>query len=162
MSRSWLRTSYAAMAIVLAVTLAAGVRPDGGPRTPAQRAHAVAETIRCPVCRSQSAAESDTTAAAAVRAEIARRIDAGQSDSQIRDYFAGHYGEDILLTPTASGITGLVWILPVVALVLAIAGLAVAFRRWRTRTGVPVSDEDREMVERAQRAQPVQPVGSQP
>jgi cytochrome c-type biogenesis protein CcmH len=129
-----LRVSYALMAVVLIGALAIGARGDGTPRTDAERANALAETIRCPTCRSQSAAQSDTVAATAVRAEIARRIAAGETDGQIRRYFSSRYGEEILLTPRASGLTGLVWILPVVALVLAAAGLTVAFRRWRRWT----------------------------
>ena len=38
------------------------------------------------------------------------------------------------------------WVLPVVALVLAIGGLAAAFRRWRMMDEVPVSDADRRRV----------------
>jgi cytochrome c-type biogenesis protein CcmH len=92
---------------------------------------AVAETIKCPTCRSQSAADSDAPASQAIRAEILRRIDAGDSDDEIRDYFASRYGEQILLTPRSSGAVGLVWILPVVGLVAAAAGLTWAFLRWR-------------------------------
>jgi hypothetical protein len=36
----------------------------------------------------------------------------------------------------------------VVAVVVALAGLAVAFRRWRARPNVFVSDADRALVER--------------
>jgi hypothetical protein len=36
-----------------------------------------------------------------------------------------------------------------VALVAAGAGLVLAFRRWRSEPGAPVSDDDRLLVERA-------------
>ena len=55
----------------------------------------------------------------------------------------------MLLTPTATGVTTLVWIIPVVALVLAIAGLAVAFRRWKRKGDVHATAADRELVGRA-------------
>jgi cytochrome c-type biogenesis protein CcmH/NrfF len=42
-----------------------------------------------------------------------------------------------------------VWIVPVVALVVALAGLTAAFARWRRREEAETSDEDRELVERA-------------
>ena len=41
------------------------------------------------------------------------------------------FGGQVLLVPKASGFDALVWALPVAALVCAIAGLAVTFRRWR-------------------------------
>ena len=55
-----------------------------------------------------------------------RRIADGQSDDEIRAYFSKTLGDDILLRPPASGWGGLVWVLPVVALVLAAAGIGVA------------------------------------
>jgi cytochrome c-type biogenesis protein CcmH len=66
-----------------------------------------------------------------VREEIAERIEAGESDSEIRSYFASRFGDEILLTPPADGVGSLVWVLPVVVTVLAAGGLTWAFVRWR-------------------------------
>lgn len=126
--------SYGLMAVAIVVALAVGTIDQRDDRTTEERTHDVASTIRCPQCRSQSAADSDASTAQAVRVEIAERIEEGQSDDQIRDYFASTYGEEILLTPPASGVGSLVWIVPVVALVVASGGLFLAFRRWRTWT----------------------------
>jgi hypothetical protein len=38
-----------------------------------------------------------------------------------------------------------------VVFVVAVAGLGMAFARWRARSGVTVSDEDRQLVEQARR-----------
>ena len=141
------RLAWLVMAAVLAGALFVGSGPDGADRTSADRARSIAETIKCPVCKSQSAAESDSAAAKAIRTEVARRIDTGQTDDEIREYFAGTYGEEILLTPRSSGLVGLVWVLPVAALVGAIGGLGFALRRWRDRpvSGGP-TDDDRALV----------------
>jgi cytochrome c-type biogenesis protein CcmH/NrfF len=80
-------------------------------------------------------AESDAEASKGIRVDIARRIADGQSDSEIRSYFARVYGNDILLRPTSSGLAGLVWVLPVAGFVMAAAGIGFAFWRWR-RWGV--------------------------
>ena len=125
------RFSYVLLAVVATVALAVGTLDEGEARTTEERVLDVASTVRCPQCASQSAADSDTAAAQAVRREIAERIDDGQSDDEIRDYFASSFGEEILLTPPRSGIGSLVWIVPVVALVAGGAGLTLAFRRWR-------------------------------
>ncbi len=143
------RLSWVVMAAVLLGALVAGASSDSGPGTNAERVRAIGETIKCPTCRSQSVAESDAPAAKGIRLEIARRVDAGQTDAQIRDYISGQFGEDLLLTPSRSGLTGLVWGLPVAALVLALAGLAAAFSRWRTRAPVAASAEDVALVEQA-------------
>ena len=55
----------------------------------------------------------------------------------------------MLLVPRAEGIGAAVWVLPVAVLVAAVAGLVLAFRRWRRDTSAPPTDEDRALVERA-------------
>jgi cytochrome c-type biogenesis protein CcmH len=142
------RWVWLAMAVVLAVALVIGAQGRSGPMTEAQRVKHIASEIRCPTCRNQSAAESDAAAAKAVRDEIDRRVRDGQSDGEIVAFMVSRYGSDILLKPEGSGIASLVWVLPVVAVVVALAGLALAFRRWRARPGISVSDEDRALVER--------------
>ena len=139
------------MALVLVVALVVGGRGDGTPRTPAERVTAISREVRCPTCQGLSAAESDAKAAQAVRDEIRRRVNEGQDDGQIRAFLVSRYGRDILLKPEASGIGSLVWTIPVVAGVAAVAGLAAVFVRWRRREEAEVSDEDRALVEEALR-----------
>ena len=145
-SRSpWL---WVLMGVVLLGALAIGTRPDNSPKTNEERSQALADGLKCPTCRSQSVADSDAPVSKEIRSEINRRIEAGQSDSQIRTYLVGRFGQDLLLTPAAGGVTGLVWVLPVVALVIAAAALGFAFRRWRESSPVAVTEDDRELVER--------------
>ena len=136
------------VALVVVSLVRAGVS-DGAPRTAEERSHAIAETIKCPTCRSQSVAGSDSAAARAIRGEIARRVDAGESADEVRTAIAATYGDDVLLTPQGSGIDGLVWVLPVLVLVLALAGLTAAFARWRREPPLAATDEDRALVARA-------------
>ena len=72
----------------------------------------------------------------------------GQTDDQIRDYLGGLY-PNMDLRPKASGVTGLVWFLPVFVFVLAMAGLVAVFRRWRNETPSVATDADRAIVEQA-------------
>ena len=58
-----------------------------------------------------------------------------------------------MLTPASTGASSLVWILPVVALVFAIAGLGVAFRRWHASSQGEISDADRRLVEAAMKVE---------
>jgi len=143
--------AWVVMAVVLAAALVYGTVDEGEARTTEDRAGAIAASLRCPTCRSQSVLESDSTQAQAIRTDIVRRLQAGQGESQIVGYYVSRYGDEIRLRPDSSGIAGLVWVLPVAAFVLAVAGLAVAFRRWRVREGVEVSDADRVLVEQARR-----------
>ncbi len=140
--------SWLLMALVVGVALVVGAGGDGGPPTDEERAARLATEIRCPTCRSQSAADSDAPAADFVREEIRRRVAEGQSDRQVRDYFTSRYGDDILLDPPRSGVATFVWALPVVGTAGAVTGLALAFRRWRPRRR-PVTAADRAIVEEA-------------
>ena len=125
------RASWAALLVIAVVALAYGTVDDGPTRATEDTVQAIAATIRCPQCRSQSAADSDASTAKAVRDEIAERVEAGESADEIRAYFASRYGDQILLTPPSDGVGSLVWVLPVAATVVAAAGLGVALVRWR-------------------------------
>ena len=81
--------------------------------------------------------------------EIARRLEDGQSANEIRTAIADTYGEDVLLTPRSSGFDGLVWVVPVIALVIALAALSATFSRWRRSGTREATDADRALVEQA-------------
>ena len=147
--RTW--RPYLLLAPVLAAALFFGGRNEGGAPTPEARTTRIAQEVRCPTCEGLSAAESDTPASLAVRQEIRRRVDAGESDGAIRSYLVSRYGRDILLKPEATGVASLVWLLPVAAGICAVAGLALAFRRWRASPSREASPEDRLLVEQALR-----------
>ena len=147
MSR-WL--SWALMAFVAVAALLVGATEDRAPRSEADRVNALASEIRCPTCAGLSAAESDATAAQAVRDEIRTRLRDGQSDAEIRAYFVSRFGRGILLKPEAGGIAGLVWVLPVAGGLVAVGILAARFRQRRAERAdhVPTA-ADRALVERA-------------
>jgi cytochrome c-type biogenesis protein CcmH/NrfF len=139
------------MAALVIVSLGRAVFDDGPPRTTEEQVEAIARTLRCPVCGSQSVADSDVAASRAIRAEIARLVEEGRSPGEVRDAIGASFGEEVQLIPPASGFAGLVWILPVVALVVAIAAVSTALARWRRTPRSTPDDEDRALVERALR-----------
>ena len=132
----------------LAVALLAVATFDTGddPGDNAEREFSLAAQFACPVSGGQSNAESDVPIAREIRKEIRSRLDQGQTDDQIRQYLVGLYGENIDLNPKASGVTGLVWFLPVFAFVLAVGGLVAVFRRWRNEAPGVATDADRSLV----------------
>lgn len=135
-------------AIALACLLLATTR-DPGPATAEDRVNAVAQTIKCPTCQGESVADSSAPTSREIRADIAERLARGETPEEIRAFYADSYGSAILLTPSGRGVTALVWVLPVVALAAAVAGLVWAFRRWRLASTSRPSDDDRALVERA-------------
>jgi len=136
---------------ILVVALLVAARPQGDDSEDARVAR-IGSELRCPTCRGLSVAESDAEAATAVKVFIHDRIRQGASDGQIKAELQDRFGSGILLRPPASGLSGLVWAIPVAAFVLAGGGLAYAFWRWRARALRSASDDDVVLVERARRA----------
>jgi cytochrome c-type biogenesis protein CcmH len=140
--------SWAGLAAVVVAALVWAAWPSSGPRTAAQRAHGLATELRCPDCQALSVADSSSSTARAIRADLQRRTAAGESDATIRQVYVNRYGESILLKPSGSGLGILVWGLPVVAVALAVAGLGFAFARWRRQPRLRATPADEVLVER--------------
>jgi len=139
------RAVWLLLAAVVAVAMVIGSR-NPGERSADERLGDVASSVRCPTCAGQSVATSDAPAAEAIREQIRDDIDAGRSDDTIRARLTASYGDDILLNPPRSGFAGLVWIVPVAAVVVAFGGLALAFRRWERQSPSSPSRRDRDLV----------------
>ncbi len=105
---SWSIT--AALAIFLLIILLTSVHPDE------DRARALGERIRCPVCTGESIADSPSDTARAMMDLVRTRIAEGRSDQEIIDELVGSYSASVLLDPPASGSTLWLWVLPLVGL----------------------------------------------
>ena len=145
------RGSWIAIFVLAIASLVVATFDDGPPRTTEEQVEAIAKTLKCPVCGSQSVADSDVAASRSIRAEIARLVEEGRSPDEIRASIGASFGDQVQLIPAASGFAGLVWILPVVVLVVAIVGVGSALARWRRRARSSASDADRALVEEALR-----------
>ena len=148
---------WLALLVVIVAVLSVATFTSRSAPTAQDRVNNISVTIKCPVCAGESVAVSSAPASLEIRKEIAEQVQQGQTDEQIRSYYAAKYGEAILLTPSASGINALVWILPVVALALALAGLALAFRRWSASDLDTASEADRALVAAAMAGEQIDP-----
>jgi cytochrome c-type biogenesis protein CcmH len=141
--------AWIALAAVVVVTLAIVAWPRGGESSDPERVRAISSELRCPDCEGQSIEQSSTETARAARADIRRRVAAGESNAEIRQAYIDKFGDSILLKPEGGGLGVLVWGLPAAAVVLGAGGLALALRRWRREPHLHPTDADRELVERA-------------
>ena len=94
------------------------------------RAKALMESLRCLVCQGQSIADSDAEMAGDMRAEVRRRIAAGERPGDIRSWFVSRYGNWVSYDPPVDTVT---WPLYVAPLLLLLAGLYLARGRFRRR-----------------------------
>ena len=135
------------LVLVVGGLLAVGAARDAGARTPQERVEEISQRLACPICDGESVFESRNADSQAIRIEIARQVDTGTvSDDQIINFIEQRFGSKVLLVPKATGIDALVWALPVAALVCALVGLGVAFRRWKVAADTIPDDADRLLV----------------
>ncbi len=138
-----------ALAVALAVALTLSVAHGGGPLTAAQRANAIDNDLKCPSCDAISVADSSASTAAAVRQVVLARVREGESDQQIEQYLVSVYGPSILLRPPTTGLTAVVWVVPLLAAAGGLGGVGVLFWRRRRPVAARVSPADRALVDRA-------------
>ena len=100
----------------------------------------IGATLRCPICRQQSVAESSSRIAREMQGVIRTMLMDGRTTEEIEAYFVDAYGPWILLRPRAEGINVLVYIGPAVA--FALGGLLVARRIRRGRGQDATGEED--------------------
>jgi len=122
--------SAVALVVLAAVALSIG-SGVGRASTPtgAGRAASLESRIRCPQCEDISVAQSQASSAIQARRQITSMLAAGSTDAQVEQSFVDRYGPSILLSPPATGLGALVWILPSAGAALAIGAIGVLF--WR-------------------------------
>jgi cytochrome c-type biogenesis protein CcmH len=126
--------------LVVALLIGSGVF-SSTPPTNAQRAAAIESDIRCPSCEDLSVAVSSAPTAVTVRSTVSHLVDQGQTDQQIEEYLVARYGSTIVLDPPTHGWSILVWVLPVVGGLAAVAVITVVLVR-RRRSGDDALDDE--------------------
>lgn len=141
--------TWAGVVVVALGALAVGTRDDRQAPSPSSRAEHIAAELRCPVCEGLSVLDSDASTSRSIRQDIARRIDAGQTDGEVRQAYVDRYGQWILLRPRGRGFGALVWVLPALATAAGLGALGYALVRWRHRLATRATAEDRLLVTQA-------------
>ena len=148
MSRRAPRTAVSGLAAGLLLLASASAAPGQEPMLPAEpvrdsaaltdpraagldaRAADIAAQLRCPVCSGQSVLESNSPIAQEMQEVIRERLELGEGEREVLEYFRGSYGDWIILRPRATGVNLLVYVLPAVALLGGGIWLFVVLRRW--------------------------------
>ena len=142
------KTLWVLIGLVAVAVLAVALWPRGGEESVAAHTRRLASELRCVDCEGLSVADSSTASARVQRRDLAARIRRGESDDHIRQAYVDKFGESILLKPSGSGVGMLVWALPIVAVLIAAGGLALALRRWQRQPRLTATDDDEELVAR--------------
>lgn len=83
--------------------------------TPAkqQRFQMLTHELRCLVCQNEDLYESNAPLAADLRALIAKKIEAGESNAKIKSFLVARYGEFVLYEPRYSIQNSILWSAPI-------------------------------------------------
>jgi cytochrome c-type biogenesis protein CcmH len=99
----------------------------------------IEDEVMCDVCGvPRNIAESPR--AEQQRTEIKAMIAKGMTKKQVKSELVARYGPSILATPEDHGFELAAYLVPIAAVLAALAALAIAIPRWRRRR--PADDED--------------------
>jgi cytochrome c-type biogenesis protein CcmH len=90
-----------------------------------------------------------------MKGQVHELVARGYSEEQILKYFELSYGQFVLLKPKFEGVTGMVWVLPVIALLI---GGAIVFVKFRNLEKSPNAEASAD-VPVATQAPPDEPSG---
>jgi cytochrome c-type biogenesis protein CcmH len=127
--------------LALLGTVAWSVRPQD--ETPAGRVDRITSELRCVTCQGLSVKDSLAPSARQMREIVAQRVTEGRTDEEIRAEFRASYGDWVFLSPSATSWSGLIWLVPLVALA---AGLAIAIGRIRPSAPSAAAPPARELA----------------
>lgn len=105
------------------------------------RAQALMREIRCVVCENEPVSQSTADIAVDMRRTIRVHVEKGESDAQVRKFFADRYGQFVLFRPPTDGIGLLLWGFPFGLLALVGGFLGVRMFRSRHRDLAPLADD---------------------
>jgi cytochrome c-type biogenesis protein CcmH len=124
------RAAWLVLAAIALAALAVGSIHNSGSAAAARTAQ-LDTVIKCPACEDLSIAQSDAPSAVALRRRVARFVASGWSDARIESWVTARYGTNALLVPPAGGVNDTLYVVPVAAIGLAVAGLG--WHLWQRR-----------------------------
>lgn len=133
--RSWL--PFLILMLFVLAPSNVGYAQDESPITDDQ-VNALAEELYCPVCENVPLDVCPTTACAQWRNLIREKMELGWSESQIKEFFAEQYGDQVLAVPPRRGFNWLIYVLPPLILIAGIAIVANIIIKSKKQPASPV------------------------
>ncbi len=138
------RQTISSLQIIMFLVILAGLLTPVFPlfaQTPGEtvtddEVNVIARELFCPVCENTPLDVCETQACADWREVIRVKLAEGQSEEQIKGYFAEQYGVRALAEPPAKGFTLLVWLFPIIAVPAAIIIFVFYLRNIRSTAAV--------------------------
>ncbi|MEM7329550.1 MAG: cytochrome c-type biogenesis protein [Pseudomonadota bacterium] len=126
--------------------LAQDVAETVPPEDVKSRTEAVSKTLRCVVCQNQSIYDSNAPLAEDMRRLVQKRIEAGDTDDEAREYLRNLYGDYVLMSPPLQLNTVLLWVGPLILVVFGSVWFLSRLRTQATELPADLSEEDRARI----------------
>ena len=113
------------------------------------RARSLSADLRCLVCQNQSIDDSDADLAHDLRVLVRERLQAGDTDAQVKQYLVDRYGDYVLLDPPFKVSTLALWMGPPVFVLAGLAAVLVFYRRRKEAAADParpLSTEEQQRI----------------
>ena len=78
----------------------------------------ITKNLRCLICQGQSIYDSDSEFAISLKSLVKKKLNEGQNEQQIYDYFKNKYGDWILYDPEFNKNTYFLWLFPIFLFIL--------------------------------------------
>ncbi len=144
--RTLVSTGFLAGSLFLILLATGCVNEDD--LTTDQRVYQLSQQLMCPVCDGQTLDQSQAQISLDMQAVIERKVEEGESNAEIRDYFVARYGEVVLASPDAGGFNIIAWVMPVIIFLGGALLVGNAFMNMRRkRRGDASRDEDVEVTD---------------
>lgn len=101
----------------------------------------VEDEVMCPQCGIPLELATEAPQAQAERRFIEEQVAACRSKEEIKDALVAEFGPSVLSLPEDDGFNLAVYLIPILALLVAGGGIAVALRRWRRARPAPATAE---------------------
>ncbi|MEO6080688.1 MAG: cytochrome c-type biogenesis protein [Steroidobacteraceae bacterium] len=112
-----------------------------------RRYETLTHQLRCMQCQNETVADTPAKFAVDIRRQVREMVEAGKSETEVRQYMVERYGEVILFKPLWNAANSWLWLGPGVFL---LGGLYVAWRILRRRGELLASDTS-EVTDEAER-----------
>ena len=120
--------------LLLAAALVAALAACGGSEAPAsleEQAQSIDRVLLCLQCPGETIDQSQVVLAVQMRAVVRERLAEGMTREEVIQFFVDRYGEEVLAAPPREGFNLIAWIVPIAAVALGAAAVALVVRSMR-------------------------------
>ena len=131
---------------LLALAIATGPAQSQDEAEIDARTEAVSKTLRCVVCQNQSIYDSNAPLAEDMRRMVRKRIEAGDTDDEAREYLRNLYGDYVLMSPPLQLNTILLWAGPVILVLFGGVWFLSRLRQPQIAAPTDLTEDDRARI----------------